>query len=238
MHSENDLSNDDDHDHDLRCDMTESSSDQETKFPVDASETYKIHSFKKDVAFQKGKAPESVFEQLYRETLESKLIKMKLKFNKGYQVTELDISDGVYSGPKKVGGNGFEVFKKHLLILKIGFRSQPVVFTIEKLMNPEHTKSVVKVIKTLRIYDTNSLRETKSILLEEINVKKYEIENYEFRPTILTFRKAIYFYRRMGNKYHLFKYDFVSNEMSEMMATTGQYQILLDNDIGLYIRFA
>ena len=39
MHSENDLSNDDDHDHDLRCNMTESSSDQETKFPVDASET-------------------------------------------------------------------------------------------------------------------------------------------------------------------------------------------------------
>ena len=165
---------------------------------------------------------------------------MKLKFNKGYQVTELDISDGVYSGPKKMGGingNSFEVFRKHLLILKIGYRSQPIVFTIEKLINPD-LKSVVKVIKTLRIYDTNSLRETKSILLEEINVKKYEIENYEFRPTILTFRKAIYFYRRMGNKYHLFKYDFVSNEMSEMMATTGQYQIILDNDRGLYIRFA
>lgn len=72
----------------------------------------------------------------------------------------------------ELSNNTFEVYKKHLLVLKIGQLSIPVVFTIEKLLNND-TKSCIKVIKTLRIYDPNTLKETKSILLEEINVKKF-----------------------------------------------------------------
>jgi len=94
-----------------------------------------------------------------------------------------------------------------LQILLIGNVSLPVVFTIERLLNND-TKSCIKVIKTLRIYDQNTLRETKAILLEEINVKKYSIENYEYKSTLLHFKSSIYFYRRIKDNYRLFKYDY------------------------------
>ena len=69
------------------CDEeSESDAELEDTFPLDATETQRINSFKKDIAFQKGKPPESVFELLYRRNLKQKIINVRLQFNKGYQI--------------------------------------------------------------------------------------------------------------------------------------------------------
>ena len=74
----------------------------------------------------------------------------------------------------------------------------------------DHNKKVLKVIKTLRIYDGTTLQEQTSILLEEIDVHRLKIANYMYRSTFIQRRDCLYFYRRCKNVYKLTKYDLTS----------------------------
>ena len=65
-------------------------------FPYDAKNTYKISSSERVIKFQQGKAPVNVFESLYKQSLDSKLIKTKIKLA-GYKLTEKDIKEGFYT---------------------------------------------------------------------------------------------------------------------------------------------
>ena len=55
-----------------------------------------MSSFDRVINFQKGKAPVNVFESLYKQSLDSKLIKTKMKLP-GYKLTENDIKEGFYT---------------------------------------------------------------------------------------------------------------------------------------------
>jgi len=60
----------------------------------------------------------------------------------------------------------------------------PVVTTIEQILD-SLTHEVIKVIKTLRVFDNKNLKEVHSFLLEEIDVKKLNIKNYDLRLTLI-----------------------------------------------------
>ena len=65
-------------------------------FPHDAANTYKVTSFDRVVNFQKGKAPVNVFESLYKQSLDSKLIKARIRLA-WYKLTEKDTKEGFFT---------------------------------------------------------------------------------------------------------------------------------------------
>lgn len=116
----------------------------------------------------------------------------------------------------------------------------PVVTTIEQILDPL-TQEVIKVIKTLRIFDTKTLREIHSFLLEEIDVQKLNIKNYDLRLTLIQNESVIYFFRRHKFTYRLYKYDFCTRELNPVRQHFKGFDFILqENDIerGIQIRFA
>ena len=127
----------------------------------------------------------NTFESLYRHTLNSKLIKRNIKI-KGYKPKESDIQDELFSleEGQRLYDIDFQIYKKDVHIIKGQNSMVPVVTTIEQILD-SLTHEVIKVIKTLRVFDDKNLKEVHSFLLEEIDVKKLNIKNYDLRLTLI-----------------------------------------------------
>ena len=101
----------------------------------------------------------------------------------------------------------FEVIQKQMIFLRLEKSLNPVITTIEKMVDPT-SYDATKIIKTLRIYHPETLQEIECILLEELDVKKHKIKNYDIRCSFTQNKSIIYFFRRMKSVYKLHRYDF------------------------------
>lgn len=131
--------------------------------PEDAADTHKLSSIKRDIEGSMGKNPQSLYERLSHSNLHGKIHRQVFKFKTGYKIQEADEANGIfhYNLRERNGANlskdryNFEILRKHLVMIELDQSYIPVILTCEKLV--DHNKKVLKVIKTLRIYDDTTL---------------------------------------------------------------------------------